>query len=345
MQLLILYALLALAISFACSVAEAVLLSVTPAYVASLEMKGSRTGKRLQALKENIDQPLAAILTLNTIAHTVGAVGVGAQAAIVFGEAHVGVASAILTLLILILSEIIPKTIGAVYWRRLSSITAVFVRFLIVILYPLVVVAEAITNRLSKEERALVFSREEFKAMADLGKQEGALAAKESRILKNSFKLQTTKVSDVMTPYEVVMQLQQDATVREAVPEDVDMPFSRLPLYDEDPGKPDGYVLKTDLLMAKAEDRFDIPVSSFRRDLLLTPEDTPLLATFDTLLDKREQIAAAINKNGQMTGIVTLEDVVETLLGSEIVDEVDPAEDMRQLAAEQKAEKEQQSKT
>ena len=207
MTLLIVYVVVALLFSFLCSILEAVLLSVTTAHINVLEQEGKSAGPLLRKLKADINKPLAAILTLNTIAHTVGAVGAGAQAVVVFGDKWVGLISAVLTLMILVFSEIIPKTLGATYWRALSSASAYTLKFMMRVLAPFVALSEMLTRRLSKESTIEGFSREEFAAMADLGEQEGQLQERESRILKNMFLLHETKVTDVMTPRPVVLSL------------------------------------------------------------------------------------------------------------------------------------------
>jgi CBS domain containing-hemolysin-like protein len=210
MGLLALYVALAIGVSFLCSMMEAVLLSVTPSYVAAMEREGSAVGQRLHQFKENIDRPLAAILSLNTIAHTVGAAGVGAQAAVVFGEAYTGIVAAVLTLLILILSEIIPKTVGAVYWRTLTPPVVRFLTGTIIAMWPLVKLSQGLTHLLSQDEDEAAFSREEFTAMAELGEEEGVFEEKESRILRNLFRFNSLRVKDVMTPRTVIFNLPEE---------------------------------------------------------------------------------------------------------------------------------------
>jgi CBS domain containing-hemolysin-like protein len=332
MTLLLIYAGVALAISFLCSVAEAVLLTVTPSYIASLERSGLHSGPRLRHLKDNVDRPLAAILSLNTIAHTVGAVGVGAQAAIVFGNRYVGLASAVLTVFILILSEIIPKTLGAVYWRALAPAMSVGVRLLMIVLLPLVWLSEAITRLIASKAYASPFRREELAAMVELGAQEGELEVKESRILQNLMRFRTLRVTDIMTPRTVVLCFQEDMSIQDVLSENTDIPFSRIPIYGENQDDVTGFVLRNDILLAESRGRHDAKLHEFRRELRAIPDTGILSSLFDILLHQREHIALAVNEYGGMEGVVTLEDVVETLLGMEIVDEADPAVDMRVLA-------------
>lgn len=327
------YILLALVFSFMCSVAEAVLLSLTPSYIVGLEGTNPKLAALLKALKQdNVDQSLAAILTLNTIAHTVGAIGSGAKATVVFGSAWFGVFSVVMTLLILFLSEIVPKTLGAVYWTSLAWPTAMFIRGLIVVLYPLIWVSEKLTRLIAEGKGHHGFNRDEFIAMARLGAQSGQLDEKETRIIRNLFRLGSLRTADVMTPSVVIQALRQDSTVSEALESESHRPFSRLPIYDGTLDRVTGFVLKLDLLLAKAEGKAEEPVSSLRRDITTLPEDLPLRDLLDHLLDHREHIALVLGEYGETRGLVTLEDAVETLLGLEIVDEMDKVDDMRLLA-------------
>ncbi|PSR01025.1 MAG: hemolysin [Bacteroidetes bacterium SW_8_64_56] len=335
MGLLVLYVALAIGVSFLCSMMEAVLLSVTPSYVAALERKGSAVGERIHEFKENVDRPLAAILSLNTIAHTVGAAGVGAQAAIVFGEAYTGIVAAILTLLILVLSEIIPKTLGAVYWRTLTPSVVRMLTATIIAMWPLVKLSQGITHLLSQEEEETAFSREEFTAMAELGEEEGVFEEKESRILRNLFRFNSLRVKDVMTPRTVIFDLPENTTIGEVVEEHDEFRFSRIPVYDDDPDDITGYVLKDEMLLRAAQEEFDVTLEEMARDILVVHETLPLPDLLERLLDRLEHIALVVDEYGGVAGVVTLEDVVETLLGLEIVDEADSVEDMQALARKQ----------
>jgi CBS domain containing-hemolysin-like protein len=334
MTLLLLYVSLALIFSFFCSIAEAVLLSVTPAYIATLEGEGRRSGILLRRFKENIDHPLAAILTLNTIAHTIGAAGAGAQAAAVFGSQWVGLASVVLTLLILFLSEIIPKTIGAVHWRLLAPVLAAPLEWLIRILYPLVVLSEGLTRLISREKGAAVFERDELSAMADLGVESGELRQDESKVLKNLMRLRYLTLEDVMTPRTVVFALPDTMTVAEVVSRHPDIAFSRLPLYGEGLDDISGFVLKNDVLLAHARGEKDRPLQTLQREIAALSEDTPLPDALGILLNRRQHILLVRDPYGGTAGLATLEDILETLLGLEIVDEADRTVDMRALARE-----------
>lgn len=334
--LLVLYVLLALVFSFLCSIAEAVVLSITPSYIAGKMATKPRLASLLKRLRQdNVDQSLAAILTLNTIAHTVGAIGSGAKATIVFGSAWFGLFSAIMTLMILFLSEIIPKTLGAVFWRRLAYPTAIFVRSLILVLYPLIKISEWLTRLIARRKDFHVFSREEFIAMASIGEQTGTIDREESRIIRNLFRFESLKVADIMTPRTVISALRQDTTVAEAMDAVARTPFSRLPLFGKSLDEVTGFVLKSDLLLCKARDQDDVKLETLKREILTVDEKMSLSGLLEFLLDKRQHIALVAGKYGGTQGLVTLEDVVETLLGMEIVDEMDKVEDMQALARQQ----------
>ncbi len=330
--LMIVFATTAIGFSFLCSVAEAVVLSVSPSYIANLEKSGKKSAVLLKRVKSDIDRSLAAILTLNTIAHTVGAGGAGAEAAAYFGKDAVGIAMAVLTLLILFLSEIIPKTIGALYWRTLAPVTARFVRMLIWALYPLILVSEQLTDLLTRGKTAQPFNREEFAALADIGAAAGQLDPKESRILKNLLRFPSLRAEDIMTPRTVVFTLQQDITVHEVMSRDAELGFSRIPIYGENRDEITGFVLKTDILLHEHRHEGKTKLRDLRRDLRAVNEATRLSHVLEELLDNRAHILLVVDDYGGMDGIVTLEDVVETLIGIEIVDEADKIDDMRHLA-------------
>jgi CBS domain containing-hemolysin-like protein len=333
MTLLIFYLLLALVVSFFCSLSEAVLLSVRPSYVAALERKGGAGSRALSEIRSNLDRPLAAILTANTIAHTVGAAGVGAQAAAVFGSQFLGLTSAILTLLILIVSEIIPKTLGATHWKSLAPTMAVLIRALTRLLFPFVWLSERLTRLLSGSgAHAQTFSRDELAAMAEIGAAEGELEAKELAIVTNLLRLRKLSVRDIMTPRPVIFAADAEMTVETFFSKRAGNPFSRIPIYRGSADNITGYVLKDDLLMAQAKDEFDRPLDAFRRDFLALPQSASASVVFDRLMHEKSHIALVIDEFGTLQGLVTLEDVVETLIGLEITDEMDRVEDMQALA-------------
>ena len=334
--LLVSYILLALVFSFLCSVAEAVLLSLTPSYIAGLRDKKPKLAALLKRLKQdNVDQSLAAILTLNTIAHTVGAIGSGSKATVVFGSAWFGLFSAVMTLMILFLSEIIPKTIGAVYWRNLAGLTAQFVRGLIWALYPLIWVSEALTRLIARRKSAHVFSREEFIAMAGIGERAGKIDQHESRIIQNLFRFDSLTAGDIMTPRTVISGFPQGMSVAEALDAKPSVTFSRLPLYQADLDHITGFILRDDLLISKARDRGDVKLETLKREIKTVRGNMSLSNLLEFFLEKRQQIALVVDEYGGTKGLVTTEDVVETLLGMEIVDEMDKVEDMQTLARQQ----------
>jgi CBS domain containing-hemolysin-like protein len=315
-----------------CSIAEAVLLSVTPSYIALEERRGGATARRLRALKDDVDRPLAAILSLNTIAHTVGAMGAGAQATIVFGEAYLGVISAILTLLILVLSEIIPKTLGALYWQALAPVVVPLLALLVRAMWPLVKLSQVITRFLSRGRVPHPVSRDEIAAMAELGAREGVLEMGESLILQHVFKFRGLRAADIMTPRTVVFALQEDLTVRQALAVRDEIEFSRIPIYRTDLDDITGFVLKDAILLTAARDRLEVTLREIRRDLMVVPETVALPVLFEQMLERSAHIALVLNEYGGTSGLVTVEDLLETVLGLEIVDEADTTEDMQELA-------------
>lgn len=333
--LCVIYAAVALLFSSLCSVAEAVLLSIRPSYVANLEKEGNRNAKSIKNVKSNVDRSLAAILTLNTIAHTVGSGGAGAYAAKYWGANAVGIAMIVLTLLILFVSEIIPKTIGAVYWRSLAGVTAKFIAFLNFVLYPFIFVSELITKWLTGGQSHHAFSRDEFTALAGIGAKSGHLDEKESRILQNLFRFPELCAEDIMTPSTVVFALQQDMTAHEVLQKHEKIFFSRIPIYGENRDNITGFVLKSELLMDDIRNEGKTQLKDFtKRELRGVLDEMRLSTVLEKLLDNREHILLVVDKYGGMEGVVTLEDVVETLIGIEIVDEADNDVDMRKLARE-----------
>jgi CBS domain containing-hemolysin-like protein len=329
------FALVALLFSSLCSVAEAVLLSISPSYVANLEKEGKKGAARIKNVKSNVDRSLAAILTLNTIAHTIGSGGAGAYAAKYFGDDVVGIAMIVLTLLILFVSEIIPKTIGAVYWRGLAPVTAMFIQFLNFVLYPLIFVSELLTKWLTGGHSHHAFNRDEFAAMADIGAEGGHLDEKESRILKNLFRFPDLCAEDIMTPSTVVFALQENMTAHEVLEQNEKIHFSRIPIFGENRDNITGFVLKSELLLDDIRNEGKTQLKDFKkRELKGVLDDTRLSVVLERLLDGRQHILLVVDKYGGMEGVVTLEDVVETLIGIEIVDEADRDVDMRKLARE-----------
>ncbi len=335
LALLIFYLLLALGVSFLCSILEAVLLSIRPAFVAAQLEEGTKLGERLHELKEDIDRPLSAILSLNTIAHTVGAAGVGAQSLAIFGDEYVAVTSGLLTLAILFLSEIVPKTLGAVYWKRLASAVAWFLPKMIVSLLPLVWMSQGLTKLLAPNKKGTTLSREEFQALANIVVNEGVFEEQESLILRNLARFSTLRAKDIMTPRTVLVGFDESVSVEEALADEDRLRFSRFPIYDEEVDDITGYVLKHDMLLKLAHGEGGDALKELRRDLLVLPAVIKVPDLLESMLKNKEHMVLLVDEYGGTSGIVSLEDVVETMLGMEIVDEFDKVEDMQHLAREQ----------
>lgn len=333
LALLVVYVAVAIGVSFLCSIMEAVLLSVTPAYIGALEPTKPAVAARLRELKDDVDRPLAAILTLNTVAHTIGAAGAGAEAAAYFGNGAIGVFSAVLTLAILVLSEIIPKTVGAVYWRGLAPLVSQLLKPLIYLLYPLVVMSQWFAKLLTRGQKKSDVSREELAALADIGAEEGVFGAREAGLFKSLLRFESLVASDVMTPRTVVVAFPEDGTAQDVM--DANRPFSRYPVFSGSRDDITGYVLLSDALTKVADDAHDTPLSGLRRDLLHVPEDESVLEVFEHLVEGGEHIALVVDEYGGTAGVVTMEDIIETLLGLEITDETDETEDMQALARSQ----------
>lgn len=332
MTLILLYLFGALAVSFLCSVLEAVLLSTPVSFISMKERQGAKNAALMMKYKTNVDRPVAAILTLNTVAHTIGAAGVGSESVKVFGEAYFGIISAILTLLILVLSEIIPKTIGASYWRMLAMPSAAIIRVLIVITYPLVWLSELLTRCFSPRIQPLSVSREEVAAMVSVGTEEGVIEKAENRVIQNLLKLSEVKAEEIMTPYVVVESVNKGATMNEFYSDKDLAAFSRIPVYETGREFIIGYVRRANVLEMLAQDRFSMTVGEIMRPILVFPENAKVLDIWQKMLEKKEHISVITDEYGCMRGIVTMEDVIETMLGVEIVDECDTTEDMQAMA-------------
>ena len=296
------------------------------------ESQGAKNAALMMKYKTNVDRPVAAILTLNTVAHTIGAAGVGSESVKVFGEAYFGIISAILTLLILVLSEIIPKTVGASYWRTLAMPSAAIIRVLIVITYPLVWLSEQLTRCFSPKIQPLTVSREEVAAMVDVGTDEGVIEMAENKAIQNFLKLSARQARDIMTPFVVVGSVPKSTTMKEFYANAALASFSRVPVYESDREFITGYVRRAGVLEMLAQDRFDMTVGEIARPILVFPETAKVSDIWQKLLEKKEHISVITDEYGCMRGIVTMEDVIETMLGVEIVDECDTIEDMQAMA-------------
>jgi CBS domain containing-hemolysin-like protein len=311
---------------------EAVILSVTPSFVSARSEEGRIYAIWMKSYKDNIDKPLAAILTLNTFAHTIGAAGVGAQAQLIWGNEYLSLVSALLTLLILIFSEIIPKTIGANFWMSLAPFTAYTLRALIVILYPFVIISQQITRAFNIKKRKSVLSRADFSAMAQLAAREGLFRDGESKIIQNIARFDRIKARDIMTPRTVIFGAPENMKIREFYLQNPVINFSRIPIFKENLDQITGYILKDELLIKIVEGESDATLDSISRDILPVYVNLPIPEIYQNLTTSNEHIALVIDEYGGTSGIVTLEDVVETILGLEIVDEMDNIEDLQQAA-------------
>lgn len=304
-------------------------------FITAKEQEGRKSASVLKELKNNVDRPVGAILSLNTIAHTIGSAGVGAEVTRIWGNEWFGVASVLLTLIILIFSEIIPKTIGASYWRSLALPSAGVIRVLIYITYPFVILSELITKLFSSKEKenAVTVSREEVSAMVDMGTDEGVFKESESRIIKSCLRLSNVKAKEIMTPKIVLEMADESMTLKEFYDAN-DWRFSRIPVYNDDKDNVTGYVLKDIVLEELSEDQFDIKLSEMKRHILSFSEDESVFTIWEKMLGTREHISIIVDEFGGLRGVVTMEDVIETMTGVEIVDEQDTTTDMQELARE-----------
>ena len=334
MELVIFYLLLALSVSFLCSVLEAVLLSTPVSFITMKEQEGAKNAPLMIHLKQDIDRPISAILSLNTIAHTVGSAGVGAEAVKVFGEVYFGVISAVLTILILVLSEIIPKTIGSYYWRQLAMPSATIIRGMIFICYPLVWLSEWITKLVASKKQPLSVSREEVSAMVSVGTQEGVFDSSESQMIQSLFKLSSKTLYEIMTPRTVAITACENMKLKEFYANQMHRIYSRIPVYDDNPNFITGFVLKQTVLEKLAEDKFDMRLKDIRRPILSFNEDRLVNEVWEEMLLKKEHIAQVQDEYGCFLGIITMEDIIETVIGREIVDESDTIVDMQAYARE-----------
>lgn len=310
------------------------MLSTPLPYLYAKEEEGTKSASVFISLKENIDRPLAAILSLNTVAHTIGAAGVGAQATKIFGEVYFGVISVILTLLILIFSEIIPKTIGAQHWRRMAMTSGRIIRGMIVLTYPLVLMTGYISKLVSRSKDEQSVSREEISAMATIGTEEGIIEEKENRIIQNIFKLKGIKAADIMTPRIVVKVADEAMSLTDFKKRKEFLHFSRIPVYATNRENITGYIFRQKVFEKLAEKEAEHTLKDIIREIVVVREAESLFSLWDILLEKKEHIALIVDEYGGMAGIVTMEDIVESILGLEIVDESDSITDMQQYARE-----------
>lgn len=332
MTLLLIFLLGALAVSFLCSILEAVLMSTPISYITMREAENDKHASALRAFKQNSSRPLAAILSFNTIANTIGAAGVGRQATMLFGAEWFGVVSAVTTVLILIFSEIIPKTIGTAYWKHLTGFTAVAIKVLVTVLYPIVVCVEWLQKLIAPKVNDTTISREEISAMADVAEESGELEEDENEIIQNIINIDAITAKEVMTPRVVAAIAPEQMTIKRFYKDRRFFHHSRVPVYNDNDEYITGYILRMDALQLMSEDKYDATLGDIRRDIERFYEDTPIDEIWDSMLKNNEQIAVIINEYGAFQGIITMEDVIETILGDEIVDERDAVVDMQQFA-------------
>lgn len=334
MALLLTFLIGTLLISFLCSILEATLMSTPISYITMRKEQGYKPATKFMDYKTDTEKPLAAILSLNTIANTIGAAGVGRQATILFGSTWFGIISAITTLLILIFAEIVPKTIGATWWKNLMGFATRSIGVLIVLMYPLVLLVSLVSRALSKDEDEATVSREEVTAMANIGEEEGVIDSDENKVIQNIMKLDNVQACDAMTPRIVAMTAQENMTLKNFYKNEQYLHYSRIPVYADSPEYITGYILLSDALEGLADDEFDKRLKELKRPISFFREEDSLSTVWEELLRKREQMALIIDEYGCFQGIVTLEDIIETILGLEIIDENDQAIDMQQFARE-----------
>ena len=352
MGLLLFYALISIFFSFLCSILEAVLLSITPTYLNVKKQEGKEYAAQLEALKKDVDKPLIAILTLNTVAHTVGAILVGVQAKVAYVELYgtqtrsifgieftedlmVGVVSTIMTILILVASEIIPKTIGATYWKQLSNFTAKALNIMVFILKwtGLLWLLQLFTKLIGKKgHHGSVSSREDFTAMTDIAHEEGVFEESESKVIKNLLRFDEILAKDVMTPRTVMKIASEETSIQQFFDENRPLRFSRIPLFKERADNITGFFLKDELMEAIINKQGKEPLSTLKREILVTNRSKPIPELFEKFVEQRNHISLVVDEYGSVSGLVTMEDVIETLLGLEIMDESDNVEDLQVLA-------------
>ncbi len=352
MALLIIYGVVSIFFSFLCSILEAVLLSITPTFLNVKKKEGKGYAEKLEKLKKDVDRPLIAILTLNTIAHTVGAILVGVQAKVAYAELYgsetktifgisvtedlmVGVVSSIMTILILVASEIIPKTIGATYWKQLSNFTA---KALNILIFPLkwtgILWILQLTTKLigGKGHHGSVLSREDFTAMADIAQEEGVFKESESKVIKNLLNFKAILTKDIMTPRSVMKLASEEQNIVAFFEANKNLRFSRIPVYKDNPDNITGYVLKDEIYKDVAEDKSERTLEDLKRKILVVERNVAVPDLFEKLVEQKEHMALVVDQYGSVSGIVSMEDVIETLLGMEIMDESDTYSNMQELA-------------
>jgi len=351
MALLVFYAVISIFFSFLCSILEAVLLSITPTFINIKKKEGKAYATELEEFKKDVDRPLIAILTLNTIAHTVGAILVGVQAKVAYLELYgstkrdflgfeftedimVGVVSTLMTILILVASEIIPKTIGATYWRQLANFTSKALNFLI---FPLkwtgiLWLLQLTTKLIGGKGHGSVLSREGFVAMTEIAHEEGVFEENESKIIKNLLTFKEVFAKDIMTPRTVMKAVDENTSVEDFFKKNLNLRFSRIPIYSNDADDIKGLVLKDEVFKEMALDNGSKKLSELKRNIIVVERNLPIPKLFEQLVESRNHMALVVDEYGSVSGLVTMEDVIETLLGLEIMDESDTVSDLQHMA-------------
>lgn len=323
---------IALGVSFLCSILEATLMSTPISYITMLEEEDCKYASLLKQYKQDTSRPLAAILSLNTIANTIGAAGVGRQATLLFGSAWFGVVSAITTILILVVSEIIPKTLGTSYWKSLTGITTYIIRYLILILYPIVIAVEYLQKHIAPQETDLAVSREEIGAMAEVAEETGELEEDENEIIQNLINIDELTIGDAMTPRVVAAIAPESMSIKSFYKDRRFLHHSRIPVYSDNDEYITGYILRMEALQLMAEDKYTKTLADIKRKISSFQQNETIDKVWDYMVKSKEQIAIVINEYGTFEGLITMEDIIETVLGDEIVDERDTVVDMQQLA-------------
>jgi len=331
MTLLLIYLTIAIGVSFLCSILEAVLLSITPSYIAKMQVDKPQQGNKIFKVKERLDESISSILILNTFAHTMGAAGVGSQALQVFGQEWETLIAILLTLAILYLSEIIPKTLGATFWRQLAAPSSYVISWLVKLTYPLVWISSRLTRLFSKKGGNEI-TREEIIALASLGHKEGTLFFQENEYLSNLLRLREVHTEEILTPRSVVHMLHKDLSVTEALDNPQTLQFSRMPVYGKDIDDIQGIVIRADLFETERLGQGTQPILECAQPIFRVSEKLPVHNLLDLFIKQKAHLFLVEDEFGQTTGVVTLEDAIETLLGREIVDESDTVEDMQALA-------------
>lgn len=334
MGLLLVYLAISLIFSFLCSLLEAALLSITPSHVGILTQQNSAVAKDLEHFKDNVDRPLAAILTLNTFAHTIGAAGVGAQAQLIWGEEYLTLVSILLTIIILFLTEIIPKTLGANYWKSLTPFTVRTLKIMIFFLTPIIFVSQLITKRLKREKDKSILSRADFTAMAEMGTKGGVLHKNEAKIINNILRFNQILAEHIMTPRTVLKAAPESQTISDFYNNSKNLRFSRIPIYTDSIDQITSYVLKGEIMNSIIKGGGNKTLAEIKRPMEVILPSTPLPQLFSKLMEKKEHIALVVDEYGGTSGLVTMEDIIETLLGMEITDEFDDVEDLQKWAKE-----------